>query len=560
MPTLITLKGPNAGISFPCSANRTIIGRHTDCAVWLDSPAVSRHHAEITFQDKSYVLKDLGSSNGTFVNGERLTQARALKEEDTIQIGPYLLALRPEGTLQAPETGETQIRAQVNALGSNEILYARNPEQKLRVFLDITQNLGQTLEMKPLLKKLLEQLFGLFPQTDRGLVILTEGDHFVTGAIRTRPGFHSNEASTMGPIGDVAKLADEPQFSRTLVQRALDDQVGLLSEDVREDDDLPKTATMLALNLHSVVCVPLLGRDRSKLGVIQLDCITPGSSFKREDLELLTTLGLQLSSVLENVALHEQRIKEERLRQELAMARKIQQSFLPEGLPPCSEKNYELFARVLPAREVSGDLYDFFEQQDGRLAFFLGDVSGKGMPAALFMIAVRALTRHLAQEDFRSSEMLTRLNDALVADNPTALYVTLAHGKYNPQTGDVTLVAGGQLPPLLRRADGTVQIVEMDPCMVLGYDNFIKTPKETELVLQPGDTLILYSDGNTEARAPNREMFGVERLQEVLSRHCSLTLEECANEVSEELKRFTGQDDLQDDQTLLLLRHQPGCP
>jgi sigma-B regulation protein RsbU (phosphoserine phosphatase) len=304
--------------------------------------------------------------------------------------------------------------------------------------------------------------------------------------------------------------------------------------------------------------VPLIGWESRRLGVIQLDCLRAGQQFRHEDLEMLTAIGLQAAVVLQNAAYHAERLREERLRQEVLLARDIQQAFLPTDFSVAGTEGAELFARVHPAREVSGDLYDFFPLPDGRLAFFVGDVSGKGMPAALFMIAVRTLARHLAPTVHGAAEMLRRLNAALTADNPTALFVTLAHGVYDGRDGSVSLASGGHPPPLLRRADGPVEEVAVRPGLILGAAPVYPALSDTHIVLQPGETLILYTDGFTEGFDPDgKMMFGLERLREVLGGpRTQLPLERCAAEASAAVQRFTGQGELQDDQTLLLLRRR----
>ncbi|MBI1915223.1 MAG: FHA domain-containing protein [Planctomycetes bacterium] len=412
-PVLLTLEGPDAGRQFPCADDTTTVGRQPDCAVCLESPAVSRHHARIFRSGDEFFVEDLGSSNGTFLNGERTRGRQPLTEKDVLQIGPYQFVLRIQ-----EDSGEDNpvIRSQVNVLPSNQSLYVQNAAHKLRVVVEIAQNLGRTLEVKPLLDKLLEQLFRLFPQADRGMVILCEGEQYAVRAQRLR---HKRASGLGGPVGEEPKPGTDFPFSRSLVRRALEEGVGLLSEDVGDDLKLAKTATLIALNLRSFLCVPLIGLDQRRLGVLQLDCTRPGSSFAHEDLELLTALSLQVAGVIENAALHEELLREAWLRRELALAREIQESFLPDNFRSLPGGGYELYARVHPAREVSGDLYDFFPLADGRLALFLGDVSGKGMPAALFMIAVHTLTRHLAASAGTPAELLERLNDALVADNPT---------------------------------------------------------------------------------------------------------------------------------------------
>src|SRR5262249_6077865 len=146
---------------------------------------------------------------------------------------------------------------------------------------------------------------------------------------------------------------------------------------------------------------------------------------------------------------------------------------------------FELFARVDPAREVSGDLYDFFRLADDRLAFFVGDVSGKGMPAALFMIAVRTLSRHLAASGLSPAETLARLNTALAADNPSAMFVTLAHGIYTPSTGQLVLASGGHPAPLYRRVNGQVEELGMRPGRLLGVTAGDLRLTDTHLTLAP---------------------------------------------------------------------------
>jgi serine phosphatase RsbU (regulator of sigma subunit) len=544
MASLVTIKGPNPGQRFTLSGESLLIGRQEDAAIVLESLAVSRHHARILCADGDYVVVDVGSSNGTFVNGRRINGPTPLAEGDELQIGPYVLNLRadPPAEPEPPDKPDPVIRAEISVAPSSSTLLGQNPAYKLQVVLEIAQHLGRTLEMGPLLGRLLEHLLRLFPQADRGMVMLCEGERLKVRAQHSR---HKSEAQ-----------GDYP-YSRTIVRRALDDGVGLLSVDVTDDPKLTLSATMLSLHLSSFLCVPLLGYENRRLGVIQLDCLRPGHAFSSSDLELLTTLAIQVSTVLENAALHAERLREERLRQELRLAREIQQAYLPAEFELFEDGDPELFARVHPAREVSGDLYDFFRLHDGRLAFFLGDVSGKGIPAALFMIAVRTLIRNLTPSASSPADLLQRLSRALSDDNPSAMFVTLLHGIYDRSDGSLLLASGGHPPPLIRHVDGQVEEAAVAPGMLLGS---FTEPRvcDTRLVIQRGETLILYSDGFTEAFAPERkEMFGKERLCEVLGGpRTALPLQECAEEASAEVQRFTGQAELQDDQTLLLLRRR----
>jgi serine phosphatase RsbU (regulator of sigma subunit) len=348
-------------------------------------------------------------------------------------------------------------------------------------------------------------------------------------------------------------------YSRTVVTRALTDGVGILSEDAQADQRFQASTTVTSLNLHSLLCVPLIGHNGRRLGVVQLDSLRTRKSFQMADLQLLTAVALQAAVVVENAALHAELIQKERLRQELALAREIQQGFLPAVFPRAEEHGYELFAQVYPAREVSGDFYDFFPLGDGKLAFFVGDVSGKGIPAALYMVAVRTLSRHLAPLTRSPAETLARLNPALAADNPSMMFVTLLYGIYDPAKSEVVLASGGHPAPLLRRADGRMETLPLKSGRFLGYEvanGEQLTFTDFQLEMAPGETLIVYTDGFTEARAPDREtFFGMERLQEALGGPFRLlSLEDCIDGAKAAVDRFTKTTELQDDLTLLMLR------
>jgi phosphoserine phosphatase RsbU/P len=546
MAILVILQGPDAGQKFPLDADRTVLGRQMDVTIPLSAKAVSRQHAQIVRHDGAFFIEDLASSNGTYLNGKRLTAhvPTPLSERDVLQMGPYVFGLRPAPTPTTTAEPDLVIRQQVSALTITQSVYGQDPATKLQVVLEIAQHLGHTLELEPLLDKLLDQLMRLFPQADRGMVLLCEGERLVVRGQRCR----RREDASAYP------------YSRTIVSRALDEGVGILSEDVHADRRFESSNTLTTLDLRSLLCVPLVGHDQRRLGVIQLDRFRTGMPFRTEDLQMLTTVGLQVAVVLENAALHAELLREERLRQELEMAREIQEGFLPSDFDGFEGLGFELFAKVQPARQVSGDLYDFFKLGDGRLGFFVGDVSGKGMPAALFMVAVRTLSRHLALEGRAPSATLARLNASLAADNPSAMFVTLAHGQYTPATGELVLASAGHPLPLLRRADGRVEPVEHTPGRLLGYENGDLKLSDCRLTLGAGETLVFYTDGFTEARAPQtRAMFGLDRLREVVGGFDpALPLAACAERAREAVAEYTRSDELQDDLTLFLLRRTAG--
>ena len=387
MSAIVILRGPESGRQFPIGEGRTILGRNAECDVSLPGKQISRQHAHLYLQEGQHLLEDLGSSNGTFLNGARIASRTPcpLTERDTFQIGPYLFGLRPDAApTPPPESPEPSlvVRETISATSLDEKIFAQDPATKLQVVLEIAQQLARTLELDPLLDKLLEQLIKLLPQADRIMVILCEEDKLVLRAQRTRPG------------RDLSALS----FSRTIVKKALDEGIGTLSEDLQSDQRYEPSHSIMSLDLHSIICVPLINLDGKRLGVIQVDRFCKGFGFRVDDLHLVTAISMQVAVVLENVSLHAEKLREERLMQELAMARDIQEGYLPEELEGFPDADFEIFGHVFPARQVAGDFYDFVKTPSGRLAFFIGDVSGKGMPAALFMVAVRTLCRHLVKE------------------------------------------------------------------------------------------------------------------------------------------------------------------
>jgi serine phosphatase RsbU (regulator of sigma subunit)/pSer/pThr/pTyr-binding forkhead associated (FHA) protein len=534
---LLVIKGPHLGRQYPIGRGETIIGRHTDAGICLESQAVSRQHARISTQDGQFFVEDMQSSNGTYINGKRLRERTALTRDDTLQIGPYLFCLRPL-TQGEPDDAEVVIRDKVSADPSHFTLHGQDARFKLKVVLEIAQHLARTIDPDKLFNKLLDHLMGLFPQADRGVVILCEKDLLVVRAQRSR---RSDDFSSF-------------TFSRTVVRRALQDGVGILSEDVGADERFQASATFASLNLRSLMCVPLICQDGRRLGALQIDSFQAGRPFSIEDLQLVTAVGLQAAVALDNAALSAELIREERLRRELALAQDIQRGFLPTNFP-AGEQGFELFAQIRSAREVSGDLYDFFQLKDGRWAFFVGDVAGKGIPAALFILAVRTLSRYLGMRSSGPAETLEQLNSALAIDNFSGVFVTMIHGIYNPKTGELVFASGGHPAPFLRKQDGETTEVTVRPGRFLGYVEGEFHLEDVHVVLEVGDTFIAYTDGYTEAHAPDGQaMFGTERLSAVLASSMDLSLEGCIDRAGDAVAAFTGSRELQDDQTLLLLR------
>src|SRR4051812_21375905 len=218
MVALVVLAGPRQGEQFPLKASRTRLGRNPDADICLPSQLVSRNHAHVECVDGNYFVEDLGSRNGTFINGDRIDRRAPLQPTDRLVVGEFTFGLRlsPSAT---PSEAAVVIREEIRATSTNIDLFAQNPAQTLQLVLEISQELSTAHEVQSLLDNLLDRLLQLFKRADRGLILLCEHDRLVLRAQRSRRG---------GPDADFP-------YSRTIVQKSLDEGLGILSEDIDKD-------------------------------------------------------------------------------------------------------------------------------------------------------------------------------------------------------------------------------------------------------------------------------------------------------------------------------------
>ena len=530
---LVVIEGASAGRQVDVGAGELFMGRAHGLGITLEGSSVSRRHSRLWREGDMIFVEDLGSSNGTFVNRQRITGKTALSPNDLIGIGSHLVRLERDCD---PEMDVT-IQRQTLADAGNLELFRLNSAEKLRTVLELAHLLSRSLDAGTLLERLLTHLMALFPQASRALVIYPGP---TDPAIRASKQRHQLRLEGYG-------------FSRSVTRQVLERGVAILAEDARQ---LGANATLATLGIRSLLCVPLITHSGRAFGVIELDRFELGCPFNAEDLHLLTAIALQVSTVIENATLHHELLENQRIQQDLALAREIQQGFLPQEPPSLSAGRFELTGSLYPAYEVSGDFYDFVPLDERRLALVVADVSGKGMPAALLMTMVRVLVRQLAETISSPSQILSGLNAALVRDNPKFMFVTVMLGIYDVASGVCTLARGGHPPALIRRQSGIVSQVSSPNGTLLGIESPYPQLADTSLSLDPGDTLLFYTDGVTEAVAGDgEELFGTQRLESLFGQaQVDQPLAEWVRSAREEIRRFSNSDGLQDDVTLLLLR------
>lgn len=245
----------------------------------------------------------------------------------------------------------------------------------------------------------------------------------------------------------------------------------------------------------------------------------------------------------------------ESIKGDLAVAREIQQAILPRIFPPFPENSGELdiAASMNAAKDVGGDFYDFFRIDDDKIGFVIADVSGKGVPAAIFMAVSRTLIRATGIRGVTPSECITYSNDLLAKESANNMFVTVFYGIYNIKTGEVTYTNAGHNPPYLIKADGTIEQLPLSKDIVVGALDDFQFSEET-LQLEHGDTLLLYTDGVTEAINVNDEEYGEKRLEETLKDVTQQNCQQIINTVKANVKTFAGEAEQSDDITLLAIK------
>ena len=241
------------------------------------------------------------------------------------------------------------------------------------------------------------------------------------------------------------------------------------------------------------------------------------------------------------------------LQNELDVASSTQQSILPKVFPQSAD--YQVFAHMEPARNVGGDFYDVIRLDRGHLGLAIADVSDKGVPAALFMMSSRTLLKGAAIGTGDPGEALQEVTDLLYEENETMMFVTVLYSVYNPETGRLTYSNGGHDAPMLIRPDGSSELLPLTGGVALGVAPDFKFPSQT-VQLEPGDTIMLYTDGVTEAMDENGEQFGVERMHEVFAGNPPENSQQAAEAMFQAVRDFVGDTPQSDDITCLVLRRE----
>jgi sigma-B regulation protein RsbU (phosphoserine phosphatase) len=270
------------------------------------------------------------------------------------------------------------------------------------------------------------------------------------------------------------------------------------------------------------------------------------------NLSILVGIAQQTALAVDNARLSRESMARQRLDQELTLAREIQTSFLPKESPKVP--GWGLAAAWQAARQVGGDFYDFIALRDGRYGVVIADVADKGVPAALFMALTRTLMRAVAFTGRAPADALSRVNEMILADSRSDLFVTMFYTVWNPSTGELVYANAGHNPPMLIRADGTLSEL-LTHGIAVGVVEHI-APEGSVVQLLPGDVLILYTDGITDALRQDDQEFGLQRLKAVVMAAHEKQADQIVNAIMDAVRDFAGNEPPFDDQTIVVVKRE----
>lgn len=423
----------------------------------------------------------------------------------------------------------------------NEISRLRSRVDDLSSLIEVSIIINSTLDLEELIGLVMEKAQSVMRAEASSVMLINEKTNRLECEV------------ALGQVGETVRKTIQLARGQGVAGWTWQHQKPLIVPDVEKDPRFYSAIDQKSgFRTKSILAVPLLAKERI-IGVAEVINRTDGKQFTEDDLDLFSTFGRQVSLAIENARMHKMELEQERLRQQLESAKVIQQSFMPEILPRAKEDKFQLAAKNLPAISVGGDFYDAVELDENHLGLLIGDVSGKGVPAALYMARLMSDFRFFVQQEKQPADLLFRLNEILVDRSRQGMFVTLQYLIIDILTGHVRFCDAGHLPII--HVSGKSKQAGLVPCdkgVPLGIVKSMQFA-ETELVLEPGDSLMLYTDGIIETMNEKNEQFSIHRLVDFVSRK-KATPEKLIDRLIKEVKKFSENMPQHDDITAMALR------
>lgn len=520
----------------PIEQSPFTIGRRETNALRLGGSEVSREHAEIVQEDGRYLLRDKDSRYGTFVNGEAVTECE-LHAGDRVRLG------RGGGADLLFLTADEE-----RSLTGRTSTGARDDLRQITVLLEGFRALGSGRVLQEVLALVLDAALEL-SGAERAFIMLSKLD----GALEFRLARGREKQTLTDSTFATSRKIPEEVF-RVGKTRVVADLLDSGLADIHMGT--------VALGIRNVVCVPLKlvryvdtaearGEDR-RIGVLYLDSREKGTLLSEATRGALETLAAEASVAIENAQLYREKLEKAKMEQEMRIAAEIQQALLPK--PRASLGFVEASAASIPCRSIGGDFFDYLDEPGKSFGFALGDVAGKGPPAALMSALMQGMFASQAQHADDPASAITAMNKALCRRGLESRFVTLMFGVVTSR-GDLTYCNAGHNPPMVVGKSGVRRLEEGGP--VIGLLEFAPYLQET-VHLEKGDTVVIYSDGVSEALSLEGEEFGDERLQAAIEAAGNVPAHTLVEHVKNAVSEFTRGAPQSDDITVMVLRYLGG--
>ncbi|MDX2269104.1 MAG: SpoIIE family protein phosphatase [Bryobacter sp.] len=523
----------------PLEEGRIGLGRATTNELcYPDDFGLSRQHLAFELENGQWIVRDLGSKNGTLFNGFRISAPTPISDGDVINAGH--LQINVSGGAETVDTMNHTVvfveQAEVEAAPSNTVV-ANLSELKA----------GQSVSSERHAEALVRagrELAGHRPLSELFQLILDLSVEAVGGA---RAVLMVTEGGELRPK---ANLGEGFRISKTVRDQVISDKRSLLVRDTSSDELFKMQASIVLQRVKSFMAVPLQTNEKV-IGLLYIDQPDITREFTPEDLSLLTVMANVAAIRIEHARLNEVEQAERLMAKELSQAGEIQRRLLPASAPQVP--GLDLAGLNIPCRTVGGDYFDYFALPDGQVALVVGDVAGKGMPAAMLMSSLQARLQILLETSDSPAFIVQKLNKSIAANCPDNRFITFFLAFLNPATGEVRYTNAGHNPPLLIRSGALPEQLQGGG-IILGILPIAQYAEHTT-VMNPGDTLVLFSDGVSEAM-PNGvdEEFGEMRIHMAVMNRPTASSGELIHGIMEDLQSWCAGAPYADDVTLLIAK------
>ncbi len=528
------------------------MGRSSKNDIVISDILASRFHAEIFKSGEHYTVRDLGSKNGTMLNGDLLKNEALLKNGDEILIGKWSIMFHEEASEKSSSLD----------LGEEKIVYKPDTQDVHTTIVDaplFINELRRDKSGKILSGRVASAVyeFGLelvslqnieevYTKAISRLLDLTGSDRGFIYAIDKQSGNLIQKAAHAKK--DVEKGLRT--LSKTVTNLVLKEKKSIMAFDAMVDDRLKAGDSIIGQRIRSIMCAPLWSEDKI-LGMIYIDSQTRPNLFSEDDLQLMTVFTNMVAIKIENLTLFEEALQKRAMDKELASAAEIQKNLLPKSPPEI--EGYDIGALNLACKGVGGDYYDFLTNKVEGLGIVIADVAGKGLSAALLMSNLQATLRAISTNWDKCISLLSQNINKTICENIISnRFISLFIGCLDPKTGDLKYCNAGHNPPIILKKNGeNVRLKDGGPVLgILPDGQYIPGKGHME----NGDILALYSDGVTEAENSVEEEFGEKRLIESIRENVDKTSFEIIESVEEEIDNFSSGAPQMDDLTLVLVK------